>query len=261
MGMELENYAFYGVNPTADGRRLEVGNVVERVQRIEGTDTVDVTEGEFQIDTVRVDGTRLWVATRRSTDNNGEPILDSVWLDRFTLRTIKSFRQDSTGSTWLEFNRRAVRSTRITPSGKRETWSGLHTAEPYSNVGIEVVLGALPMRTGQGASLPIVDGRGLQLKWLRMSVLESTPEPMQIAGRVVYSPVTHVKVSVGDEVTHYWVDASTKKVLRRRLASRDGAQILVVRGNKIPKIRLFPVEPLNARNAAFTIRRQGSSSR
>jgi hypothetical protein len=143
------------MTPTPDGSRLRVINVTERVTRASGGDTVEVAEGEFRIDTVRMNGERNWLATRKSVDERGFPVLDSIWMDRYTLRTIRSVQRGRNGVTELEFNRRAVRSRRVTADGKREGWRGMHQSEPYGLLGIEIVLGAMPLRLGFSGTLPV----------------------------------------------------------------------------------------------------------
>jgi hypothetical protein len=257
--LELENYAFYGSNPTPDGRRLEPFNVVERVQRIEGSDTVEVREAEFQVDTVRIDGERVWVASRRYRDASGTQIVDSVWMERWTLHTLKSVRRDAAGVTTLEFNRRQVRSVRVTPDGERQSWKGLHEAEPYSMVGIDLVLGALPLREGASGALPVVDGRGRRMDWLRYSVTDRRPEARTVSGGFLFKPVYVVEVSFRGQTVRYWVDGEAKSVLRRQLAMAEGPPLLVVRGSPIPRLRMFPVEPLRSPGArdALPVLRQG----
>lgn len=243
-GLELQNYGFYGANPTPDGGRLKPVDAVERVRRPTGGDTLDVTEGEFRIDTARVEGQRVWLVTRGSVDLDGSPVLDSIWMDRYSLKTLRSVRRDSEGITRLEFNRRSVRSERITPDGKRLTWRGLHEGEPYGLAGIEVVIGAMPMRLNAGGSLPVVSGRGRYMDWLHYQVVEQTAEPRMVAGGVVYEPVWLVQGKLGGRTMHFWVDPEARRVVRRSTVTPDGGQLLVTLGPAVPRVRLFPVEPL-----------------
>ncbi len=243
-GLELQNYGFYGANPTPDGGRLKPVDAVERVRRPVGGDTLDVTEGEFRIDTARVNGVRVWLVTRGSVDLDGSPVLDSVWMDRYSLKTIASVRRDSEGMTRLEFNRRQVRSLRITPEGRRLTWRGLHEGEPYGLAGIEVVIGAIPMRIGTGGSLPVVSGRGRLMDWLHYEIVEQTALPRMVAGGVVFEPVYLVQGKLGARTLHFWVDPELRRVVRRSTVSPDGARFLAVLGPAVPRIRVFPVEGL-----------------
>ena len=258
-GLELENYAFYGMTPTPDGSRLRMINVTERVSRTTAGDTVEVAEGEFRIDTVRIAGERNWLATRKSVDERGLPVLDSIWMERYTLRTIRSVQHDRNGTTELEFNRRSVRSQRIKPDGRREGWRGMHQAEPYGLLGIEIVLGAMPLRLGFSGTLPVASGLGEEQQELRFEVVDHTQEPRHVAGGVVYRPVWLVQAKLGRETLHFWVDPEERSVVRRTVPGPDATQMVIARGPAVPRINTFPVEPL-ARERSRGVIRQGGST-
>jgi hypothetical protein len=217
---------------------------VERVRRPLGGDTVDVAEGEMRVDTVRVEGQRAWLLTRSSVDLDGSPVRDSVWMDRFTLKTIRSVRRDSEGITRLAYNRRSVRSERITPDGKRLAWRGLHEGEPYGLMGIEIVIGAMPMRLRASGSLPVVSGRGRYMDWLHYEVIEQTSEPRMISGGVIFEPVWLVQGRLGGRTLHFWVDPEARRVVRRSTVGPSGERLMIALAPAVPRIQLFPVDPL-----------------
>lgn len=249
-GLELQNYGFFGANPTPDGGRLKPINVVERVQRPGDSDTVNVLEGEFRLDTARIKGERIWLVTRHTVDALGKPVLDSIWMDRYSLKTIRSVRHDSDGVTRLAFDRRSVRGERVTPDGRRRTWRGLHTAEPYGLAGIEVVLGAMPMREGAGGSLPVVEGLGDRMEWLHFQVMEQTQQPRSIRGGIVFEPVWVVQARLGSRTLHYWVDPEQRAVIKRTAVRPDGERLLVMRGPSLIRVELAPVEGLPGRRGS-----------
>ncbi len=244
VGLELQNYGFFGANPTPNGGRLKPVNVVERVRRPIDGDTVDVLEGEFRLDTVRIKGERIWLVTRNSVDALGQPVLDSIWMDRYSLRTIRSVRHDSDGVTRLQFDRRSVRGEQITPDGHRRQWRGLHTAEPYGLAGIDVVLGAMPMRAGTGGALPVVTGIGDRMDWLQFEIVEQVSQPRMIRGGIVFEPVWVIQAKLGGHVLHYWVDPEARAVIRRTAVKPDGEHLLVIRGPAVIRVELAPVDPL-----------------
>src|SRR5690606_11078228 len=63
-GLELQNYSFYGAIPQPDGARIRPIDVVEKVSWTAGNDTLAKYEGEFRIDTVRINGERNWLISR-----------------------------------------------------------------------------------------------------------------------------------------------------------------------------------------------------
>ena len=234
-------------------------NVLERVSRATDGDTVVVAEGEFRIDTARAGTERIWIVTRRSVDELGEPVLDSIWMDRYTLRTLRSVQRNRQGVTQIEYNRRSVRSLRVTPEGRRQQWRGLLDAEPYGLLGIEIVLGALPLRLGAGGSLPVVGGRADRLQWLHFEVVDHTLEPRQVAGGVLFQPVWLLQASLGNQLLHFWVDPEERAVVRRNLPGPDNTRMVVARGPKVPRVNAFPVEPL-ARDRPSRVIRQGGTN-
>ncbi len=243
-GLELQNYGFFGAIPQPDGARLRPLDVVEKVSWTAGADTLSRFDGEFRIDTVRIDGNRVWLLSRTTQDNQGRTVVDSAWLDRYTLRTIRSIRHDHKGRTEIEINRRSVKSRRTTPNGGEQGWHGLHDAAPYGLIGIEVVMGALPMRMGAGGSIAVVDGLGDRLQWLHYSVVDQTQEPRTVGSAVSFKPVWMVEAMMDGRTLYFWVDAEERAVVRRAIPGPDETRMLVLRGGRIPRINLFPVEPI-----------------
>lgn len=259
--LELQNYAFYGESPTPDGARLSPVNVTERLTRTVGNDTLALTEGEFRIDTLRDGPRRIWLVTRTSADLEGRPVIDSVWMDRYSLRTIRSVQHSSEGRTELEFNRRAIRSVRVTPDGRRQTWRGMHDAEAYGLLGIEIVLGALPMRLGAAGALPVVDGRGDRMRWLSFEVVERTTEMRQLGGSVVARPVWLVQARLDGASLHFWVDTEERTVVRRSLPGPSNTRMMVMRGPSVPRVQLMPVERIgDGLEQNGRVLRQGTTS-
>jgi len=262
-GLELQNYSFYGAIPQPDGARIRPIDVVEKVSWTAGNDTLAKYEGEFRIDTVRMNGERNWLISRTMLDNEGRTVIDSAWLERYSLRTIRSVRHDHNGRTELEFNRRHIRSRRVTPDGRTTGWRGLHDASPYGLIGIEVVLGALPMRMGGGGSIAVVDGLGDRLQWLHFQVIDQAQEPRTVGGAVSFKPLWLVEGRMDDKMLYFWVDAEEKAVTRRTLPGPNDTRMLVMRGGRVPRVRLYEVEPIGGglpRDRSPAVIGQGSGS-
>jgi hypothetical protein len=220
-----------------------------------------MTEGEFRIDTARQAERRIWLVSRTAQDIEGRLIIDSLWMDRYTLRTIRSVRHSPEGRTELAFNRRSVKSERITPRGQRQTWRGLHDAEPYGLAGIEIVIGALPMRLGAAGALPIVDGRGDKMRWLSFEVVEQTTDTRQAAGGIISKPVWLVQAQLDGAPMHFWVDPEERTVVRRSVPAEGNTRMLVMRGPPVPRVQLAPVERIGeGLDTGGRVLRQGTSS-
>lgn len=242
--MELENYGYYGAAPIPDGRSLKPVNVIERLRLPQGSDTVDVREGEFRLDTVRLGRARPWVLTRRMADSQGRPVLDSVWLERYSLRTLSSWHSDADGQIRLRFDRRAVMSQFTNPAGRIRRGRVLHEAEPYALLGIDQVLATITFRIGMTGALPVVNERGLQMQWLRYTALAQVPEPRAVGGGVLFRQIWVLNVELGGEKWRYWIDSDDRAVVRREMTDDNGQRLLVTRGAEVPSVQLFPTQPL-----------------
>lgn len=245
VGWELQNYAFYGSTPTPDGRRLTPSNVVERVVRVAGSDSLLVSDGEFQIDTVREAGERVWVATRRATDSLKRPVIDSVWFDRYELHTLRAFHQAGDGRQYRQaFNRRVVKTELREPSGKVKRGQVMHEASPYSRIGIELVIGALRWQRNSKGALPVVSLDGREMRWLEFEVVGQTNEPRRTANGLVFQPVWVVLVKLDGQQSRWWIDDEDHTVTKRSSPQPDGSQLVVSLGRSVPKLAVFDVMPL-----------------
>ncbi|HRP07115.1 MAG TPA: hypothetical protein PLL69_01380 [Gemmatimonadales bacterium] len=204
------------------------------------------SEGEFRIDTVRYRGERIWLVTRNATDVDRLPVIDSIWMDRYTLRTIRSVQRNRDGVTTMEFNRRQVRTERIMPDGRRRTWRGLHDAEPYALAGIELAFGVLPLRLRATGAFPVVSGMGDQLQWLSYEVVDVTQEPRPATGGMVFRPVWLVEATLGRQRINFWIDPDERAVIRRSIQGANETRTLVMRSGNVPRVESLPVVPLAA---------------
>jgi hypothetical protein len=242
--MELENYGFYGSVPAPDGRSLRLGAITEVLRLPGATDTVDVREGVFRLDTIRIGTERPWIVTRQGPDATGHMVSDSIWLDRYTMRTLATWRSDALGESRLRFDRRAVSAEITDLRGRTRRNRVLHEAEAYGLLGIDLILGSLPYRQGMTGALPVVDNRNQRMQWIRFTALTQQPEPRMVGGAVMFKPVWIVRVELGREQWRYWVDPESRSVLRREYTDDNGQRLLMVRGNVAPAVQVFPVERL-----------------
>lgn len=250
VGWELPNYGFFGFVPRPDARQLAPVTVIENVKLVTPSDTTDVHEGEFRVDTARVGGERIWIITRRSLDAQQQPVLDSVWLDGWTLRTLRTASHRATGVIRQRFDRRAVYSEFTGLDGRTRRRKTLYEAEPYGVVGIEVIVATLPLQQSAGGQLPVVEGFGGDLAWLTYEVLSKTEEPRSAVGGLVFRPVWLVEVGLRGVKQRLWIDGTDRSILRREAVISPTTKQLVVRGKPVPSLQYFPVEPLAAATSA-----------
>ncbi|MEO8478887.1 MAG: hypothetical protein ABI542_04580 [Gemmatimonadota bacterium] len=245
VGWELQNYAFYGSVPTADGRRLKPLKASEVTLRLAGTDSTVVSEAAFELDTVRFKGERYWVATRVVTDSLKRPVIDSVWLERYELRTVRSFHQDGSGTQVRQsFDRRVVKTETRDPAGRVARRSLMHAAAPYSRTAIDLVLGALRWGPGVKGALPVVSRDGRDMAWLEYQVVGQTSEAKPAIGGLTFGNVWIVKTRLDGKEGRMWIDDVEHAVIRHSETRPDGSRIVIAMGAAVPTVSLFAVEPL-----------------
>lgn len=243
LGFELENYGFYGSIPTPDGKAVRPGTVLERTRVPAAGDTTDLREGELHLDSMKVGGSQVWVMVRSNGGTGTTARLDSIWFDQATLRTLAVSSKVGDETFRQRFDRRAVETERIS-SGRASRRKVLHSAVPYSLRGIEMVIAALPLQTGAGGSLPVVDVDGGEMRWLRYQVVSATLEPRTVTGGTIFRQLFVVRTDLEGKTAMIWVDPEDRAAVRREEYAPDGTKLLVVRGQGVPKVRMFPVEPL-----------------
>lgn len=245
VGWELQNYAFYGSVPTADGRRLKPLKASEMTLRLDGIDSTLVSEADFELDTVRVKGERYWVATKVVTDSVKRPVIDSVWLERYELRTVRSFHQNADGSQVRQaFDRRVVKTETRDLAGRVVRRSLMHPAAPYSRTGIDLVLGALRWGPGVKGALPVVSRDGRDMAWLEYEVVGQTSEAKPAIGGLTFGNVWIVKTRLDGKEARMWIDDVDHAVIRRSETRPDGTRLVIAMGAAVPKVSLFAVEPI-----------------
>jgi len=245
VGFELPNYGFYGFAPRPDGSVLVPALSTERMSRAEG-DTALLGEGSVNLDTVPWGSEGAWLLTRSMPAVSGQPpVEDSVWFDRWSLRTLATWRKDGTGELRMRLNRRAVDIERIGLNGQKARRRVILSAEPYALAGIELVVATLQLQAGFTGSLPIVmESRPDEMRWMRFDVARGESMITVNRGVVRFKP-TWVVTTVIDGVTRrYWIAGDDRTVLRREEPGPGGEPVSLVRGAKIPRVQLEPVERL-----------------
>ena len=244
VGFELPNYGFYGFAPRPDGAVLLPALSTERMTPAEG-DSILISEGSVELDTVRLGDQDAWLLTRRMPGQDGAVALDSVWFDRWSLRTLATWRRDQTGEIRMRLNRRSVDIARTTPGGREARRRVLLSAEPYALLGIDLIIATLPLQAGYNGQLPIVvETRPDELRWMRFDVVRGESLVQVLRGVVKFRPTWLVTTELDGVSRRYWIAGDDRTVLRREEPGPRGRQVLVVRGLKIPQVQLAPVEGL-----------------
>lgn len=244
VGFELPNYGFYGFAPRPDGAILAPALSTERMIRAEG-DTVTLAEGSVELDTVSWGRDQVWLLTRRMPIAGGTTIADSVWFDRWSLKTLATWRRDATGDLRMTINRRAVEIERRGLDGRVARRKVLLPAEPYAMTGIDLIIATLPLQAGYNGSLPIVlEHRPDEMRWMKFDVSRGEAMVSVNRGVVKFRPTWLVTTELDNVKRKYWVAGDDRTVMRREIPGPDGMRVRMVRGGRIPRVQLAPVEPL-----------------
>ncbi|MEO5826710.1 MAG: hypothetical protein ABIR59_12540 [Gemmatimonadales bacterium] len=244
VGFELPNYGFYGFTPRPDGAILAPALSTERMIRADG-DTTTLAEGSVELDTVRRGRDQAWLLTRRMPIAGGTTIEDSVWFDRWSLKTLATWRRDASGDLRMTINRRAVDIERRGADGRVARRKVLLPAEPYAMTGIDLIIATLPLQAGYNGSLPIVlEQRPEEMRWMKFDVTRGEAMVTVARGVVKFRPTWLVTTDLDNVQRKYWVAGDDRTVMRRELPGPEGERVRLVRGGRIPRVQLAPVEPL-----------------
>ncbi|HEX3928610.1 MAG TPA: hypothetical protein VHW65_11505 [Gemmatimonadales bacterium] len=129
-------------------------------------------EGSLALEAKRIAGKPVWQQVRHLNTPAGQ-IGDSVLLDRVTLRPIATWRWTPAGTYITKYNHREVQRI-FRPRNSASSVRRVETedVEPYSALGMEIVVASLPLHQGYTALVPvIVDTVPRGWSWLKITVL------------------------------------------------------------------------------------------
>lgn len=240
VGLELPNYGFYGFVPHPDGAMLKSLTMTERAEEITGNPPKPLGEATFQIDTVIVAGREAWLLTRSRSDANAVEQTDSIWLDRSTLKPIRTWGRRAEGEIRQAFDRRVVVTETTSPRGRRSKSRLLLDAEAYAEPGIELVMATIPLRENYDGALPLVlMSRVIELRWFRFRVVQKVFLPGRDG---VLRSTWQIDGDLGGILRRYWIDADDRTVVKWEGPGPDGVMVRWVRGRPMPRLKSFDIE-------------------
>lgn len=242
MGLELPNYGFYGFAPRPDGGKLKILTVVEQAQEIVGDPPKVLGEASFDLDTVRVDGNEAWLLTRSRRGESVVDQADSIWLDRWSLKPIRTWGKFQDGQIRQYFNRRSVVTEKLSPKGRRVSSRILLDAEAYAEPGIELAIATMPLAENFNGALPLVLTRQPnEMHWLRFRVAQKVFLPGE-TGALRATWV--VEGDLDGVLRRYWIDADDRYIVKWEEPGDGGTTVRWIRGRAMPRLRTFSVEKL-----------------
>lgn len=192
-----------------------------------GESITGTPDGSIAIDVVHIAGRTLLQQVRRYRIG-AAAYRDSILLDRSTLRPVTTWRWTPRGTYVTTYNHRVVervfRPVRGSASRSIETLD----VEPYSALGMELIVSSLPLSEGYHGVLPVaVDTAARGWSWLHFEVqreLSLRERPDQIA-----KDMRIVDCDIGSERTRLWIDMDGRSVRRIERLAPDNEVLSTVR--------------------------------
>ncbi|MGH7584142.1 MAG: hypothetical protein ACREL5_13035 [Gemmatimonadales bacterium] len=210
--------------PMPEGRRIKPTVGWLTTQR---TDNATMPEGTEEISIAHIDGRTLVQEVRHLTVG-GHQIGDSVLLDRGSLRPWATWRWTVRGTFITHYNHRVVERIFEPPHGSRQRSVETLDVEPYSALGMDLLVSALPLQEGYQSLLPVVvDTEPRGWEWLHFDVgrtISMQERPDQPA-REFYL----VNCDIGHSHTRLWVTVDGRSVRRTEQLGPDNVILSVVR--------------------------------
>ncbi len=198
-------------DPIAAGRSVKpaFGWITSRV----GPGAERAPDGSIALEAIRYEGRAAWQQVRRWNEPAGEHA-DSILLERTTLRPIMTVRTTPAGVWTARYNLRSV-DRRFAPANGKGGWHSTEIVEnaPYSALGIELVIAALPLVEGWKGILPVtVDTVDRGWSWLRFEVMREmslTEKPNWVTKNSWV-----VDYTLNGEQTRLWIAQEGRSVRR-----------------------------------------------
>ena len=219
------NLPFDGPPVAPDGYRLKpaLGWLTTQPTTEPGT----APEGSIALRSLRINRQNVWQQVRRITTDQGE-FADSILLDRETLRPIQTWRWTPQGTWITRYNHRAVEREFRSPHGQVSRWREILDIEPYSALGIELLVSTLSMGQNEKGMVPVtIDTVERGWTWVKYTVVRE----MNLAERPNARPMTMwiIDLEMSGERTRLWVAADGKSVRRIERLGPDNEVLSTVR--------------------------------
>ncbi|HEY3934828.1 MAG TPA: hypothetical protein VGL65_09445 [Gemmatimonadales bacterium] len=219
------NLPYDDAPPEPIGSRVKpgVGWLTTRISE-NGSNTPD---GSIAIDIVHIGGRVLLQQVRHFTNGDGFTG-DSVLLDRNTLRPVATWRWTTKGTYIVHYDRRVVERIFRPANGPTIRRIETEDVEPYSALGMELVVSSLPLGGGYHGLVPvIVDTEPRGWSWLHFEV--ETEMSLQERPDQAQRELWVVDADIGPERTRLWIAADGRSVRRIERINRDNEVLGVVR--------------------------------
>lgn len=219
------NLPFEGAPVSPDGLRLKPA--LGWLTAHSAAEHATIPDGSVALTTFRLKGRPVWQQVRRITTDQGE-FADSILLDKESLRPIQTWRWTPKGTWIVTYNHRSVERQFQSPKGQVSRWTELLEVEPYSALGVELIVATLPMGEGQTGLVPVtVDTVERGWSWLRYTVMRE----IDMVERPNAKPMTAwiVDLDLSGQRTRLWIASEGKTIRRIEQLGPDNQVLSTVR--------------------------------
>ncbi len=219
------NLPFDGAPVAPDGLRLKptMGWLTTEKTVEPGT----APEGSVALKQVRINRRIVWQQVRRITTDQGE-FADSILLDRESLRPVETWRWTPHGTYITRYNHRAVEREFRSPKGEVSRWSELLDIEPYSALGIELLVSTVSLGNNEAGLVPVaIDTAKRGWTWVKYTVMGEINAVERPNTRAV--AVWIIDLVMLGERTRIWVAADGRTVRRIEHINADNEVLSLVR--------------------------------
>ncbi|MGH7523654.1 MAG: hypothetical protein ACREK8_05045 [Gemmatimonadales bacterium] len=184
-------------------------------------------DGSISIDIVHMGGHTLVQQVRHYRVGQAA-YGDSILLDRTTLRPVTTTRWTPRGAYTTTYNHRVVVRVFRPVHGPARRSTETLDVEPYSALGMELLISSLPLSDGVHGVIPVaVDTAARGWSWLHFEVqrelaVQERPDQRQKDMRVV-------DCDIGTDRTRLWIDMDGRSVRRIEQLGPDNEVLSTVR--------------------------------
>lgn len=186
-----------------------------------------IAEGSIRLEVLRHNGRRVWQQVRHLTTPAGE-MGDSLLFERTTLRPIETWRWTPKGTWVTRYNHRSIRRTFQPVGGSPRSYSETLEVEPYSALGIELIVSAMTLGEGIKGVIPVaVDTAQRGWSWLRYEVMREIDlvEQPNAASKATWV----VDYTLEGERTRLWIAIDGRSVRRIEQLGPDNKVLTTLR--------------------------------
>jgi hypothetical protein len=153
--------------------------------------------------------------------------VDSSWVDQRTIRPLRFQSDNAARSITIDFEDGRVRGRTVPDTGARTEIDQRLDVQPFEWNILGLAIGALPLRVGYCAQLPVYSDRFGRVNWYKVEVVRDTTIPRKTRAA---EPVWEVLATseAPAPTGRYWV-SQRHGVVSRVLVSEPGISIMYAR--------------------------------